>query len=246
MQGFLDQLERNLRRNSTHESGRCRCAASVAVVMRRDQEGLWVLFIKRAANPRDRWSAHVAFPGGRRAEGETCKQTAVRETFEEVGLDLSPFRCLGKLQTSHAGGSLRVAPYVFLQPEGEEVPALLLQQSEVQAARWFPLEFFLDNSYSDHLSHRTLKPPGSPAAWRFPIVSLPHFYENDDVDDADIAFPLWGFTLNVLRQVLLLGGDYQAVLAVLRPHKRSSMSKTAKIAAGAGALGLAALLYSKL
>ena len=48
-----------------------------------------VLFIKRAARQGDRWTSHVALPGGKRdTEDENDKATAVRETLEEVGLDL--------------------------------------------------------------------------------------------------------------------------------------------------------------
>jgi 8-oxo-dGTP pyrophosphatase MutT (NUDIX family) len=48
-----------------------------------------VLFIKRAARKGDRWTAHVAFPGGKRdPEDAGDLEAAVRETLEEVGLDL--------------------------------------------------------------------------------------------------------------------------------------------------------------
>lgn len=44
-----------------------------------------LLFIKRTARVGDRWSAHVAFPGGRQEpEDESTLYTAMRETFEEV------------------------------------------------------------------------------------------------------------------------------------------------------------------
>jgi 8-oxo-dGTP pyrophosphatase MutT (NUDIX family) len=50
-----------------------------------------VLFIKRATRTRDRWGGHVALPGGRRDSGDESDQAvAVRETWEEVGMDLSP------------------------------------------------------------------------------------------------------------------------------------------------------------
>lgn len=54
-----------------------------------------VLFIKRAARPGDRWNSHVALPGGKRDPGdENDRAVAVRETWEEVGLDLNNDRSL--------------------------------------------------------------------------------------------------------------------------------------------------------
>ena len=48
-----------------------------------------ILFIKGAANRNDLWTGHVALPGGKRdAEDKDDKVTAVRETWEEVGIDV--------------------------------------------------------------------------------------------------------------------------------------------------------------
>jgi 8-oxo-dGTP pyrophosphatase MutT (NUDIX family) len=47
------------------------------------------IFIKRAAREGDRWTSHVALPGGKRdPEDEDDRAVAVRETAEEIGLDL--------------------------------------------------------------------------------------------------------------------------------------------------------------
>ncbi|CAO1618336.1 unnamed protein product [Sympodiomycopsis kandeliae] len=106
-----------------------------------------ILYIKRATRPTDKWSAHVAFPGGRRDEtDEDALYTAMRETWEEVGLDLADrdFLQIGQLDdreiTSSLGKRLLMvlSPFVFLQttpfshhPE--------LQPTEVASAHWIPL-----------------------------------------------------------------------------------------------------------
>jgi 8-oxo-dGTP pyrophosphatase MutT (NUDIX family) len=49
-----------------------------------------ILYIKRATRASDRWSNHIAFPGGRQEPGdESSLYTSLRETWEEVGIDLA-------------------------------------------------------------------------------------------------------------------------------------------------------------
>ena len=59
-----------------------------------------ILFIKRTTRAGDRWNGHIAFPGGRQEpDDEDDASTSVRETDEEVGLDLrgSDFLHVGNL-----------------------------------------------------------------------------------------------------------------------------------------------------
>ncbi|KAI8055698.1 hypothetical protein BDF22DRAFT_599948, partial [Syncephalis plumigaleata] len=82
-----------------------------------------LLFIRRTSNPQDPWSGQIAFPGGKRESGETDRETAERETKEEVGLDLrsSAFTFLGALDerevTTRFGRRLLLilCPFVYLQ-----------------------------------------------------------------------------------------------------------------------------------
>lgn len=113
--------------------------------------GVEVLFIKRATSPRDRWSGHVALPGGRREFGQSDLETAMRETMEEVGLDLNKDGLyvgpLDQRQVRISWGS-RVAmilcPFVFVlhNPDAEITP----YNAEVAAAFWYPVEKLLDPS----------------------------------------------------------------------------------------------------
>jgi 8-oxo-dGTP pyrophosphatase MutT (NUDIX family) len=54
-----------------------------------------ILFIKRATRTGDRWTGQIAFPGGGREpnDGDDCA-TGVRETREEIGLDLNADHCM--------------------------------------------------------------------------------------------------------------------------------------------------------
>jgi 8-oxo-dGTP pyrophosphatase MutT (NUDIX family) len=64
--------------------------AVVAAILREADHGAELLLIRRAQDERDPWSGHMALPGGHRsAEDADLIHTAVRETAEEVGLDLT-------------------------------------------------------------------------------------------------------------------------------------------------------------
>ncbi|KAF2770890.1 hypothetical protein EJ03DRAFT_269910 [Teratosphaeria nubilosa] len=105
-----------------------------------------VLFIKRASRKGDRWTSHVALPGGKRdPEDADDKAAAVREAWEEVGLDLNThaIECGSlpqRLVTTHWGKKplMVLCPYVFLVTT-HQIPPLKLQPTEVAAAHWVAL-----------------------------------------------------------------------------------------------------------
>ncbi|KAA8911264.1 hypothetical protein TRICI_003874 [Trichomonascus ciferrii] len=109
-----------------------------------------ILFIKRAESDRDRWSSHIALPGGKRdPEDASDKACATRETWEEVGLDLdADGTYVGPLDqrlVKVSWGSrtiMTLCPYVFLlnNPDVE----LKLQPSEISTAFWYPIHELMD------------------------------------------------------------------------------------------------------
>ena len=76
-----------------------------------------VLFIKRAAREGDRWTGHIAFPGGKRERDDLDdRSTSSRETREEVGLDLDVdhFMVVGNLAERVVTTFCGKVPYVLL------------------------------------------------------------------------------------------------------------------------------------
>jgi 8-oxo-dGTP pyrophosphatase MutT (NUDIX family) len=119
--------------------------AAVAAILREPAPGAGVelLLIKRAEHPSDPWSGHMALPGGRRDEGDTSLlATAVRETREEVGIDLeAQGALLGRLEPvqAYARGkrlALTVTPFVFALRVDRP---LRFDETEVAEALWAPL-----------------------------------------------------------------------------------------------------------
>ena len=114
--------------------------AAVALILREEPNDLELLLIKRAEADGDPWSGHVALPGGREeAADASLEDTAVRETFEEIGVDLRRYgRILGALDelSPRGGAPILVRPYVATVRGG--LPPLALSD-EVSAAFWVPL-----------------------------------------------------------------------------------------------------------
>jgi 8-oxo-dGTP pyrophosphatase MutT (NUDIX family) len=117
--------------------------AAVAAVLRQGAAGAEVLLIRRAERAGDPWSGHMAFPGGRRDAGDLDPYaTAVRETREEVGIDLdADGALLGRLADLDAVSRTRrtglmITPFVFAL--AREVP-LTLDPAEVAETLWAPL-----------------------------------------------------------------------------------------------------------
>jgi 8-oxo-dGTP pyrophosphatase MutT (NUDIX family) len=130
--------------------------AAVAVVLRAHPEDLEVLLIKRARDPRDPWSGHMALPGGRRdAADPDLAHTAVRETLEETGVELTrdpPTHPLGVLERvaplSAPLPKIRISPFVFAVSPGTEARAA---SPEVARVHWTPVRSLLDPSAHDRV-----------------------------------------------------------------------------------------------
>ena len=89
--------------------------AAVAVILHDGDDGLEALFIRRAVRAGDTWSGQIAFPGGRRDPGDAdLLATAIRETMEEVGVDLSAAERLGVLDDLYP--RTPVLPPVVVRP----------------------------------------------------------------------------------------------------------------------------------
>lgn len=117
--------------------------AAVALILAERDGAVELLLIERAQRDNDPWSGHIAFPGGRRDPGDVDPvATAMRETHEEVGIDLGAAgEVLGRLDelravARHRPLDLVITPVVFAL---REPVALHPNPREVESAVWVPL-----------------------------------------------------------------------------------------------------------
>ena len=109
------------------------------MILHEASDGIEALFIKRAVRPGDPWSGQIAFPGGRREPTDAdLLATAIRETHEEVGVELTGAMLLGALDDLQPRTPtlppVIVRPFVF----AVAVRPPLVVDEEVQRAFWIP------------------------------------------------------------------------------------------------------------
>ena len=136
---LFDSISKKLGPNSAASTG-LRLAA-VAIIIR-DKDSPSVLMIRRAERKGDPWSGQVAFPGGKMQEGDSsARSTAVRETYEEVGMDLektADFLGYAEATVTHTG-TMEVVPAAFLLRDEVTVKP----NEEVASYRWIKLDQML-------------------------------------------------------------------------------------------------------
>jgi 8-oxo-dGTP pyrophosphatase MutT (NUDIX family) len=151
--------------------------AAVLIPLVPREQGLCVILTRRA----DTLSSHtgqIAFPGGRLDPGEGPVQAALREAYEEIGLDPAFVEPLGLSGPYETGTGYRVTPVVGLVR-----PGFTLTPSPDEVADVFetPFAFLMD-----------------------PKNHKQEFYERDGVKRWFYAMPwqeryIWGATAGMLR-----------------------------------------------
>jgi 8-oxo-dGTP pyrophosphatase MutT (NUDIX family) len=129
-------------RSPTVETDPSYAQAAVALVCVPDPDA--ILLIRRSERPGDPWSGQMGLPGGRRGVSDPdLLSTAVRETAEEVGIQLSEADVAGALDDLTPRTVLLprivVRPYVFRLPRRTHVR----HNPEVAAAAWVDLDRLL-------------------------------------------------------------------------------------------------------
>lgn len=152
----LSRFEQRLATLQVEDPRTADLRTAVAVLLRFDRGVPDVLLMKRAEREDDRWSGHISLPGGRESPGDAdLLATAMRETHEELGVDLGAgARLIGRLEPLRAMARGKVlpmwiAPFVFV----ETLPATIALGHEAQEAFWLPLDQVAAGAFSGELAY---------------------------------------------------------------------------------------------
>jgi 8-oxo-dGTP pyrophosphatase MutT (NUDIX family) len=149
---LIEEIAARLAEGAARPPPDSRRRAAVAVVLH-DGPSPRVLLMKRAERAGDPWSGHISLPGGGYQPSDVdLRVTAIRETREELGIDLEGTRVLGKLEALQprisGPGGIEVTPFVF----ATEVALEPVCGPEALAAFWLPLDLAasgaLDGTYT--------------------------------------------------------------------------------------------------
>ena len=155
-------------------------SAAVALLIHADS----LLFIRRSIHPKDPWSGHMAFPGGHVDDTDVDEvAAAIRETFEETGVDLRNADLLGRLNDCASPSvvpRLSIAAFVFVL---KDEPTLTLNH-EVADVRWFNIERLCSREGRGTL----------PWTWKGKKISMPAVRMDGVV--------VWGLTLRFVDEIV--------------------------------------------
>ena len=157
--------------------------AAVAVVLHDEgTSGPRVLLMKRVERAGDPWSGHISLPGGGHDKTDPdLLATAIRETHEELGIELAGTRLLGNLPVLRPFMSgptgVEVSPFVFLTHAAVEPVC----GPEAEAAFWLPVDLAVSGAIDAQYTY-----PGTDR--QFPSWQ----YE---------SYTIWGLTWRILRDL---------------------------------------------
>lgn len=150
---MLNRLRERMRDTSVFRPLDERIPADAAVLIPiTDEREPHVILTVRASRLKSH-AGEVAFPGGKRDESDIdLSATALRESFEEIGLDPAMVEIVGPCAPMRSRFGLQVQPYVGIVPADV---ALAPNDAELESIFRVPLEWLLqrDNLLLEEVMH---------------------------------------------------------------------------------------------
>ena len=181
-------------------------SAAVLIPVVRDKDEPALLMEVRSLNVRQ--PGEVCFPGGHIETGETCVDTALRETYEELGILPSSVNVLQRLEPEWHKEKKSVYP-VLAEIDSFEPERLLLRQEEVSEVFTMPFAWLLSHEPAVY-------DISDPESEKLPVILRQYLRNykrgpNTTYYWAYERYGIWGLTARFLVRFrdILLAGEYQ-------------------------------------
>ena len=174
---------------------------SVLVPVVKKDGGLHLLYEKRARHMK-RQPGEICFPGGEMEEGESPKECALRETWEEIGIPEQSIRVVNRLDTIYTYSNFAMFYYLGIIDESA-LDGLRLNEDEVESVFTVSIDWLLENEPDVFWTDIVPEPPedfpyekvtgGMPYEWRKGKAPVPVYREVD-------GSVIWGLTARITKR----------------------------------------------
>ena len=205
MTGDIEKIRQSLADHHPLKNSRVHKRASVLIPLLESEGEIYVMLTRRSSEMRSH-PGQVSFPGGKQDRNdEDSLQTALRETYEEIGLPGEKVDVIGMLDQILSLHYYLVTPYVGLIPSDfVSIP----NTGEIESVFKVPLAFFMksENHWSEEKK-----------TFAFPV--LVHHFEYQGYD-------IWGLTAKLIFRLLEVGLGYVPDFTVHHPESQTWMART--------------------
>ena len=180
-----DKMSHAIRRHATLIPKNARTACVLGLLYPKDGEWHIILIERQSSHPDDKHGGQISFPGGmQESTDSSLEDTALRETFEEVGIPVEEIKLLGPTTSLYIPVSnFQVFPFLAYL---EKTPVFHPQPSEVRSILEVPLSHF---SNKENLKMTDMK-----VSKNMTLKNVPYY----DVE----GHILWGATAMMIREML--------------------------------------------
>lgn len=175
--------------------------SAVLVPLMEKENGINVVFTQRALHmihqPGD-----ICFPGGHHENSETAEETAIRETYEELGIKKENIEIIGRPDYMLTKYGAYVIPFIgFLKNIDEK--DFIINPDEVEKVILIPLNFFMETEpKKSYIELKRSFPDDFPfdmiyggKNYKFaPIKEYHYFYDYNGIY-------IWGLTAKIIKNV---------------------------------------------
>ncbi len=181
-------------------------SAAVLIPIVRDKDEPALLMEVRSLNVLQ--PGEVCFPGGHIEAGENCIDTALRETYEELGILPSSVNILQRMEPEWHKENMFVYP-VLAEIDPFEPEYLLLRQEEVSEVFTMPIAWLLSHEPAVY-------DISDPESEKLPVILRKYLRNYQRGNNTTFywayeQYGIWGLTARFLARFkdILLAGEYQ-------------------------------------